>query len=74
MQLYLIRHGQGFVNLENAGANAGDQGLTELGRQQAAALAKGLPQEIPSIDAFYMQYPKASQGNGPRRGRGLSGL
>ena len=39
MHLYLIRHGQSFVNLPDwTGVNA-DEPLTELGQQQAAALA-----------------------------------
>ena len=53
MHLYMIRHGQSHVNLpEWAGENA-DEGLTELGQQQAKALAKWLPTHVPEVDALY---------------------
>lgn len=53
MHLYLIRHGQSHVNLEDWQDGNLDEGLTDLGREQAAALAKWLPAELPQIDALY---------------------
>lgn len=56
MHLYLIRHGQSFVNLADwdwaSGATV-DQPLTELGQRQATALAAWLPGHLPQIDALY---------------------
>lgn len=53
MHLYMIRHGQSYVNLaEWQGGNA-DEGLTELGQRQAAALGKWLPTEVEQIDVLY---------------------
>lgn len=53
MHLYLIRHGQSYVNLETWSNGNLDEGLTELGHRQAAALAEWLPQHLPHIDALY---------------------
>lgn len=53
MHLYLIRHGQSFVNLESWTAGNTDEGLTDLGKRQAAALAAWLPKRLPQIDALY---------------------
>ena len=53
MQLYLIRHGQSYVNLEEWQHGNTDEGLTELGQQQAARLAAWLPTHLPRIDALY---------------------
>jgi len=53
MHLYMIRHGQSFVNLEEWDNGNLDEGLTELGHQQAAALARWLVKEIPQIDVLY---------------------
>jgi probable phosphoglycerate mutase len=53
MHLYLIRHGQSFVNLPDWDQGFLDVGLTELGLQQAAALANWLPGELPTIDVLY---------------------
>ena len=53
MRLYLVRHGQSFVNLPDwVGGNA-DAGLTELGHRQAEALAAWLANKLPTIDALY---------------------
>ncbi len=46
MHLYMIRHGQSHVNLAEWDSGNSDEGLTELGRQQAAALAKWLPGQV----------------------------
>ncbi|MEZ4769228.1 MAG: histidine phosphatase family protein [Caldilineales bacterium] len=53
MQLYLIRHGQSFVNLKDWTDGNTDSGLTDLGQRQAAALATWLPGHLPQIDALY---------------------
>lgn len=53
MHLYLIRHGQSFVNLESWTDGNVDMGLTELGDRQAAALAAWLPAKVPAVDALY---------------------
>ncbi len=53
MHLYMIRHGQSYVNLPDWNGGNQDTGLTELGQQQAALLAAWLPQELPHIDALY---------------------
>lgn len=53
MHLYMVRHGQSHVNLKEwAGGNT-DEGLTELGQRQAAALGKWLPAVVPTIEAIY---------------------
>jgi len=53
MNLYLIRHGQSHVNLKEWENGNTDEGLTERGREQAAALARWLPTQLPEIDALY---------------------
>ncbi len=53
MQLYLIRHGQSYVNLKEWAGGNQDTGLTELGHRQASALGVWLPGEVPAIDALY---------------------
>jgi broad specificity phosphatase PhoE len=53
MHLYMIRHGQSFVNLDNWENGNLDEGLTELGQRQAAALARWLVTEIPQVDVLY---------------------
>lgn len=53
MHLYLIRHGQSFVNLKEWTGGNQDTGLTELGHRQAAALGAWMPGEVPKIDALY---------------------
>jgi broad specificity phosphatase PhoE len=53
MQLYLVRHGQSYVNLADWANGNTDEGLTELGHQQAAALAKWLAKEVTAVDALY---------------------
>ena len=52
MQLYMIRHGQSYVNLKDWEGGNVDAGLTELGQQQAAALAEWLPTELEQIDVL----------------------
>lgn len=53
MQLYFIRHGQSYVNLKDWENGNVDEGLTELGQSQAAALAAWAPEGLPPIDALY---------------------
>ncbi len=53
MHLYLIRHGQSFVNLKEWEQGNVDVGLTELGQRQAAALGRWLPEQVPAVDAIY---------------------
>ena len=53
MQLYLIRHGQSYVNLKDWPNGNTDEGLTELGQAQAARLAAWLPQNIEKFDVLY---------------------
>jgi broad specificity phosphatase PhoE len=53
MHLYLIRHAQSPVNLENWEGGNLDAGLTELGQEQAKSLARWLPEHLPAIDALY---------------------
>jgi probable phosphoglycerate mutase len=53
VHLYLIRHGQSYVNLEEWTNGNTDEGLTELGHRQAAALAAWLGRALPHADALY---------------------
>jgi probable phosphoglycerate mutase len=53
MDLYMIRHGQSYVNLKSWNNGNTDEGLTELGQRQAAALADWMPLHIPKIDVLY---------------------
>jgi probable phosphoglycerate mutase len=53
MHLYFVRHGQSLINLEEWKDGNMDVGLTDLGRQQAAALARWLPQTLPEIAVLY---------------------
>jgi broad specificity phosphatase PhoE len=53
MHLYVIRHGQSHVNLAEWASGNTDEGLTDLGQKQAAALGRWLPKHVPHIDALY---------------------
>jgi len=53
MHIYFIRHGQSHINVEGWNNGNLDEGLTELGQAQAAALAEFLPQEVPHVDTIY---------------------
>ena len=53
MHLFMIRHGQSYVNLKEWAEGNTDEGLTELGQRQAEALAAWLPRELPVIDVLY---------------------
>ena len=61
MQLYMIRHGQSYVNLKEWDGGNQDTALTELGNQQAAALGRWIPGEIKKIDALYASTMKRAQ-------------
>lgn len=61
MQLYLIRHGQSYVNLAEWDQGNLDEPLTELGEQQARALAAWLPGHLPHIDALYASSMRRAQ-------------
>lgn len=52
MHLYLIRHGQSYVNLPDFDRKNWDRGLTELGHQQAGRVAAWLKQHV-QADALY---------------------
>ena len=52
MHLYVIRHGQSYVNLPDWKGDV-DASLTPLGQQQAAALAEWLPKHLPDVNAIY---------------------
>lgn len=53
MHLYLIRHGQSYLNLPEYPASNADEPLTPLGQRQADALAQWLPTTLPTVDAIY---------------------
>ncbi len=53
MHLFLIRHGQSYVNLPDWAEGNVDAGLTDEGKQQAAALARWLPSKVPAVKAIY---------------------
>lgn len=53
MHLYLVRHGQSHVNLKEWSEGNVDEGLTDLGKRQAAALAAWLPPRVPVVHAIY---------------------
>lgn len=61
MHLYMIRHGQSYVNLPDWPHGNTDEGLTDLGQQQAAALANWLPKHIPQIDVLYASTMKRAK-------------
>lgn len=61
MHLYLIRHGQSFVNLKEWDGGNQDTGLTELGHRQAAALGEWLPGELKAIDVLYASTMQRAQ-------------
>ncbi len=53
MQLYLIRHGQSYVNLQDWTEGNQDTGLTDLGQRQAAALGTWIVAAIPQVNVLY---------------------
>lgn len=61
MNLYMIRHGQSYVNLKDWDKGNRDEALTELGNQQAAALGKWMPTEVEKVDVIYASTMKRAQ-------------
>jgi probable phosphoglycerate mutase len=61
MHLYMIRHGQSYINLKDWNNGNTDEGLTELGQQQAAALAAWLPGEVGQVDVLYASTMRRAQ-------------
>lgn len=61
MHLYLIRHGQSYVNLKDWPNGNTDEGLTELGKAQAERLGAWLPTHVASIDALYASTMKRAR-------------
>lgn len=61
MQLYLVRHGQSYVNLRDWDGGNQDTALTELGNEQAEALGRWLPGELADIDALYASTMRRAQ-------------
>jgi len=57
----MIRHGQSYVNLKDWNGGNSDEGLTDLGNRQAAALGHWLPREINKIDVLYASTMKRAQ-------------
>ncbi|MCL4868878.1 MAG: phosphoglycerate mutase family protein [Anaerolineae bacterium] len=53
MHLFLIRHGQSLLNLPDWQGGNRDVGLTEKGKEQAAALAHWLPSKVTTPKAIY---------------------
>lgn len=53
MRLYIIRHGESYVNLPDWQNKETDAPLTEKGHAQARTLAAWLPKNITGIDALY---------------------
>jgi probable phosphoglycerate mutase len=49
----MIRHGQSHVNLAEWDSGNSDEGLTDLGQKQAAALGRWLPGQVAEVDALY---------------------
>lgn len=61
MHLYIIRHGQSYVNLKDWPNGNTDEGLTELGKAQAQRLAGWLPTHVPELDALYASTMKRAR-------------
>lgn len=61
MHLYMIRHGQSYVNLKDWNKGNQDAGLTALGKAQAAALAAWLPNDLLEIDVLYASTMKRAR-------------
>lgn len=53
MHLYVIRHGQSFVNLPDWDGKDSNMPLTPTGEKQAQALADWLPAYLPAVNVIY---------------------
>jgi len=62
MHLYVIRHGQSFVNLAEWDGLDGDAPLTPLGEKQAEALGSWLPTYVPTVDIIYSSTMRRPRG------------
>ncbi len=61
MHLYMIRHGQSYINLKDWDNGNSDEPLTDLGQRQAALLAEWLPNHLKQIDVLYASTMKRAQ-------------
>lgn len=61
MHLYMIRHGQSYVNLKDWKGGNSDESLTDLGKSQAKALGQWLPKELKEIDVLYCSTMKRAR-------------
>ena len=61
MHLYMIRHGQSYVNLPEWTGGNSDEPLTIKGQRQAAALPDWLPNHLRKIDALYASTMRRAQ-------------
>jgi len=61
MHLYLIRHGQSYVNLPDFEDGNVDAGLTPLGQQQAQRLGPWLKKHVPDVDVIYSSTMKRAR-------------
>lgn len=53
MRLYMVRHGQSYVNLKDWDGKDIDRELTELGEKQARAVGPWLREHVPDVDLIY---------------------
>lgn len=61
MHLYMIRHGQSYVNLAEWTDGNLDAGLTDLGLRQAQAVATWLPGQLPTVSALFASTMKRAR-------------
>jgi probable phosphoglycerate mutase len=64
MHLYLIRHGESYINIPTEGGRSRDElnaGLTDKGQKQALAVARWMKQQVPHINALYASTMKRAQ-------------
>ena len=61
MDLYLIRHGQSYVNLPDWDSGNTDEPLTDLGQRQATAVAAWLPSHLEKVDAIFASTMKRAR-------------
>ena len=61
MHLYLIRHGQSYVNLKSWNKGNTDEGLTAQGQMQAQALRDRIPEEVSAVDIIYVSTMRRAQ-------------
>src|SRR5690349_5144961 len=61
VRLYVIRHGQSYVNLKDWPNGNTDEGLTDLGKAQAERLGAWLPTQVTALDAIYASTMKRAR-------------